>query len=53
MTVGYFAKLALDAARRWKSKPAQVNGRAVSSVWLLRFDFGPTGTEGTPAETAP
>jgi len=49
----YFAKLALDAARRWKFKPARVDGRAVSSVWLLRFNFGPTGTEVTPAETAP
>jgi protein TonB len=49
----YFANLALDAARRWKFKPARVDGQAVSSVWLLRFNFGPTGTEVTPAETAP
>jgi TonB family protein len=49
----YFAKLALDAARRWRFKPARVDGRPVSSVWLLRFDFGPTGTQVTPAETAP
>jgi TonB family protein len=49
----YFASLALEAARRWKFKPAQADGRAVSSVWLLRFEFGQAGTEVTPVETTP
>ena len=48
----YFANLALDAARRWKFKPARADGQAVSSAWVLRFDFGPTGTEVAAAETA-
>ena len=49
----YFASLALEAARRWQFKPAQVDGKAVSSEWLLRFDFGPAGTVITPVETSP
>ena len=49
----YFANLALEAARRWKFKPAQVDSQAVSSVWMLRFQFGQTTTEVTPVELSP
>ncbi len=49
----YFANLALQAARNWKFKPPQVNGQAVSSTWILRFQFRPTATEITPVETTP
>lgn len=49
----YFANLALQAARQWKFKSAQVGGRAVPSVWILRFQFGRDGTEITPAEVSP
>ena len=49
----YFANLALDAARNWKFRPAQVNGRAVPSTWLLHFEFARTGTDVTPEQTAP
>lgn len=49
----YFAKLALQAARKWKFKPAQVGDRAVPSVWLLRFQFRQTGTEVIPTEVSP
>lgn len=49
----YFANLALDAARNWKFQPAQANGRAVPSTWLLHFAFAPDGTEVTPVETSP
>lgn len=49
----YFANLALQAARRWKFKPAQVDGKTVSSVWVLRFQFGRAATEVTPIETYP
>jgi TonB family protein len=49
----YFAILSLQAAQNWKFKPAQVEGRAVSSVWVLRFQFSQTGTEVTPIETSP
>ncbi len=49
----YFANLALQAARNWRFKPAQVDGQAVSSVWILRFQFRQTGTEVTPVEASP
>jgi TonB family protein len=49
----YFANLALQAARHWKFKPPEVDGQAVSSVWVLRFQFGQTATEVTPAEASP
>ncbi len=49
----YFANLALNAARNWKFRPAQANGRAVPSTWILHFAFGQTGTDITPVETAP
>jgi TonB family protein len=49
----YFANLALQAARQWKFKPAQVDGHAVPSVWILRFQFGQPGTEVTPVEASP
>jgi TonB family protein len=49
----YFANLALAAARRWKFKPAQVNGKAASSKWTLRFHFTRAGTEVVPVETSP
>jgi TonB family protein len=49
----YFAELALQASRRWKFRPVQVNGRAVSSIWILRFRFSQSGTEVTPVQTSP
>jgi TonB family protein len=49
----YFANLALQSARHWKFRPAQVDGQAVSSVWMLRFQFGQTATEVTPVEVSP
>jgi TonB family protein len=49
----YFANLALQAVRRWKFKPAQVDGQTVSSVWVLQFQFRQTATEVTPSEASP
>jgi len=49
----YFAKLALDASRRWKFAPPQVNGEPVPSEWTIRFYFGRQTTEVHPAQTAP
>jgi TonB family protein len=48
----YFANKALDAARGWKFKPAEANGQAASSEWMLRFQFGRGGTEVIPTELA-
>ena len=49
----YFAKLALEASRRWKFDPPQMNGEPVPSEWMLRFYFGRQTTEVHPAQTAP
>jgi len=49
----YFANKALEASRRWKFRPAEVDGRPVSSEWMLRFQFGRTGTEAVPTESKP
>jgi TonB family protein len=49
----YFARMALEAAQRWKFTPAQVDGQAVSSEWILHFQFTPAGTQVTPVETSP
>ena len=49
----YFANQALQAARNWRFKPAQVDGKAVSSVWILLFQFAQTATDATPVETSP
>lgn len=49
----YFANLALQAAQHWRFKPAQVDGQAVTSVWVLRFQFRQTATEVTPIEASP
>lgn len=49
----YFAKAAVEAARRWRFKPAQVKGEAVPSEWLLHFRFTRGGSEITPVEVAP
>ena len=49
----YFSDLALQAARQWKFKPPQVNGRPVSSTWILQFEFRQTGPSVTASETSP
>ncbi|HUX43391.1 MAG TPA: TonB family protein [Terracidiphilus sp.] len=49
----YFARVALQAAQHWRFKPAQVDGQAASSVWILQFQFTQTATEVTPVEVSP
>jgi TonB family protein len=49
----YFANRALAAARGWKFNPPQVDGEAVASEWVLRFQFGRASTQVFPAETKP
>ena len=46
----YFASKALEAARRWKFKPAETNAQAVASEWMLRFQFRRSSTDVSPAE---
>ena len=49
----YFARLALEAARGWKFKPALTNGTAGPSEWVLRFGFSRRRTEGSAQRKAP
>jgi TonB family protein len=47
----YFANQALQSARRWKFKPPQVDGQPTASAWVLKYQFGRSGTEVIPSET--
>jgi len=49
----YFAQLALKAARRWKFRPAEVDGKNVPSEWVLRFQFEKAGTTVLSVHKAP
>jgi len=49
----YFARVAMEAARGWKFKAAFKDGQPVSSVWMLRFKFRPSGTETSSVEETP
>jgi len=49
----YFSRIAMDAARQWKFKPAIANGRPVASAWTLHFAFDRDRTLVTPAPSAP
>lgn len=49
----YFADLALQAARRWEFAPAKVDGSAVSTDWLVRFEFSQLDTKVFPMQTSP
>jgi TonB family protein len=46
----YFAKLALKAAQQWQFIPPQAGGQPAPSAWLLRFQFGRSGTEVFPTQ---
>jgi TonB family protein len=46
----YFAKLALEAAQRWKFQPPTVAGRKAASRWNLQFDFTSSGTTADAAQ---
>ena len=41
----YFARQAMQAAQQWKFAPAQVNGQASPSAWILHFAFKRSGIE--------
>jgi TonB family protein len=49
----YFSNLALGAARHWKFNPPQVDGEAVESEWILRFQFARASTQVFPAQVRP
>ena len=49
----YFASRALEAARKWRFKPAQQDGRAVPSLWTLRFQFRRSGPDVRATQVSP
>lgn len=49
----YFAEQALKAAKRWAFTPPEIDGKSVTSEWLLHFVFTSTDTKVTPAQTTP
>ena len=49
----YFARVAVEAAKEWKFKPAQDGGQTSPGVWILQFEFTQAGTEITPFKVSP
>ena len=49
----YFADQALQAAHRWDFAPAKVDGHAVPSEWVVRFEFTPLDTKAHPIQSTP
>ena len=49
----YFARLSMQAAQQWKFQPAQVDGRNVSSEWILRFEYTNTATRAFSVQRTP
>jgi eukaryotic-like serine/threonine-protein kinase len=49
----YFASKSLEAARHWKFRPAQVDGHAAPSNWILEFQYRRSGINVIPRETTP
>jgi protein TonB len=49
----FFADRALHAAQLWKFAPAQQDGRAVPSEWLIHFEIDSANINVRPTETAP
>jgi TonB family protein len=49
----YFADAALKAVRRWEFTSPEVGGRSLSSEWLVRFEFSPSGVKAFPKQSSP
>jgi TonB family protein len=49
----YFAGKSLEAARHWKFKPAQVDGRGAPTTWTLEFQYTQSGIHVVPKQFAP
>ena len=47
----YFARIALESARKWEFKPAQQSGKPVTSTWLLHYAFRRDGVDVSPVES--
>lgn len=49
----YFARLSLEAARKWQFAAPVQNGAPIASVWLLHFGYRQTGTGVEPSQVQP
>ena len=49
----YFAALAIEAARDWKFTPPRVEGRSISSEWILQFAFEDGATVAVAVQLRP
>ena len=49
----YFARVAMEAARKWKFTPAHANGQPIASTWALHFVFTRENTDVTPTQAVP
>lgn len=49
----YFAKLSLEAARKWRFSPPLQDGNGVASVWLLHFGYTNKGMSVEPEQLQP
>jgi len=49
----YFAKVAMEAARKWKFVPARADGQPVASNWILQFAFTRGNTDINAEQTSP
>jgi TonB family protein len=46
----YFARLALEASRKWRFAAAETNGEAAPTEWMLEYKFGRSSTEVVPTQ---
>jgi TonB family protein len=46
----YFARAALQAAKRWKFAPSNAPAQNARREWVLRFEFGRSGTRVFPSQ---
>jgi serine/threonine protein kinase len=49
----FFTEAAIQAARRWDFAPAKMDGHAVPSEWLLRFEFTQADSKVFPSQLTP
>jgi serine/threonine protein kinase len=49
----FFTEAAMQAARRWDFAPAKMDGHAVPSEWLLRFEFTQADSKVFPSQLTP
>jgi TonB family protein len=49
----FFTEAAMQAARRWDFAPAKMDGHAVPSEWVLRFEFTQADSKVYPSQVTP